>query len=165
MATSSLIQSLDVTDSAGTAIGLTVSDRRRIESFIAAGTIGVGDWVALDYSQSTDGARSIKVVGADGNAGAAGTITSTASRVVGVALTAASAGGRVDVVTRGLADASVTESGSGIKQGDALVISNTAGVAQIYAAASLNSICGYLVDALAAGAGTAVRTVDVFGAW
>jgi len=168
MATSSLIQSLDATYTDGTSVGLTPSNRRIEETFIASSAITVGQWVALDLTvANSDGDKSLKVVPADGNAAAGSgppAITSTASIVVGVALTAAAAGGKVEVVTRGMCEASVTETGAGIAVGDALQISNTAGVAAITTGA-LVPVCGFLVDALAAAAGTATRTVYVRANW
>jgi hypothetical protein len=169
MATSSLIQSLDATYSDGTtSVGLTPSNRRIEETFIANGTITAGQWVALDLTvANSDGDKSLKVVAADGNAAAGAgppAITSTASVVVGVALTGASTGQRVEVVTRGMCEASVTESGSGIAVGDALQISNTAGSAALTTGA-LVPVCGFLVDALAAATGTAIRTVYVRANW
>lgn len=84
--------------------------------------------------------------------------------VVGVAISAAAAGARVEVVTRGMVEASVTESGAGIAVGDALQISNTAGVA-VLTTGALIPVCGFLVDALAAAAGTQTRTVYVKANW
>lgn len=168
MATSSLIQYLDSTDAAGTTLGLTPSNRRIEETFIASAAITAGQWVALDLTVAlSDGDKSLKVAPADGN-GSAGAgppaITSLNSIVVGVALTAAAAGEKVEVVTRGMCEASVTESGSGINIGDALQISNTAGVA-VLTTGALVPVCGFLVDALAAAAGTATRTVYVKANW
>ncbi len=165
MSTSSLIQYLQATDGAGATLGLTPSNRRVRETFIASSTITAGQWVALDFTvANSDGDKSLKVVPADGNAGAGAGITSLASVVVGVALAGAAAGEKVEVVVRGLVDASVTEAGAGINVGDALQISNTAGVAAITTGALVQS-CGFLVDALAAAAGTATRTVYVRGWW
>ncbi len=168
MATSSLIQYLEGTDSAGTTLGLGPSNRRVEETFIASSTITAGQWVALDLTVAlSDGDKSLKVAPADGN-GSAGAgppaITSLNSVVVGVALNAAVAGGKVEVVTRGMCEASVTEAGAGINVGDALQISNTAGSAAITTGA-LVPVCGFLVDALAAAAGTAIRTVYVKANW
>jgi len=165
MATSSLIQYLDGTDSAGTTVGLSVSNRRVEETFIASSAITAGQWVALDLTTTlSDGDKSLKVAPADGNGSAGTGVTSLNSVVVGVALTAAAAGARVEVVTRGMCEASVTESGSGINVGDALQISNTAGSAAITTGA-LVPVCGFLVDVLAAAAGTAIRTVYVRANW
>ena len=168
MSTSSLIQYLQATDGSGATLGLTPSNRRVRETFIASSAITVGQWVALDLTvANSDGDKSLKVVPADGNAAAGAgppAITSTASVVVGVALNAASAGEKVEVVVRGMCEASVTEAGAGINVGDALQISNTAGVAAITTGALVQS-CGFLVDVLAAGAGTATRTVYVRGWW
>lgn len=162
MATSTLIQNLDTTFTDGTSYGTALSDRRQVETFVANAPISAGQWVALDFTAAlSDGDKSIKVVPADANAGAGAGIASTASKVVGVALATASSGGKVDVVVGGIAEASVTEGGAGINVGASLVVSTTAGVAEIYAAASLFPICGVLVDTLAPGAGTATRTVYV----
>jgi hypothetical protein len=165
MATSSLIQYLDGTDSAGTTVGLGPSNRRIEETFIASAAITAGQWVALDLTTTlSDGDKSLKVAPADGNGSAGAGVTSLNSVVVGVALTAAAVGARVEVVTRGMCEASVTEAGAGINVGDALQISNTAGVAAITTGA-LVPVCGFLVDALAAAAGTATRTVYVKANW
>ena len=165
MSTSSLIQYLQATDGSGTTLGLTPSNRRVRETFIASAPITVGQWVALDLTVAlSDGDKSLKVIPADGNASAGATITSIASIAVGVALNAAAVGEKVEVVVRGMVDASVTEAGAGILIGDALQISNTAGVAAITTGALVQS-CGFLVDVLAAGAGTATRTVYVRGWW
>jgi hypothetical protein len=165
MATSSLIQYLEGTDSAGTTVGLSVSNRRIEETFIASAAITAGQWVALDLTTTlSDGDKSLKVAPADGNGSAGTGVTSLNSVVVGVALAAAAVGARVEVVTRGMCEASVTETGSGINVGDALQISNTAGVAAITTGA-LIPVCGFLVDVLAAAAGTATRTVYVKANW
>jgi predicted RecA/RadA family phage recombinase len=168
MATSSLIQYLEGTDAAGTTLGLGPSNRRVEEVFIASSAIAVGQWVALDLTVAlSDGDKSLKVAPADGNGGAAAgppAITSLNSVVVGVAISAAAAGARVEVVTRGMVEASVTESGAGIAVGDALQISNTAGVA-VLTTGALVPVCGFLVDALAAAAGTQTRTVYVKANW
>lgn len=163
MATSTLIQNLDSTFSDGTSYGTALSDRRQVETFVSNGAITVGQWVALDFTASlSDGDKSLKVVAADGNAGAGAGIASTASCVVGVALDAATgAGTKVRVVVAGIAEASVSEAGAGINVGASLVVSNTAGVAVAYPNTAVLPICGYLVDTLAAGAGTANRTVYV----
>lgn len=165
MATSSLIQYLEGTDAAGVTLGLTPSNRRVEETFIASSAITVGQWVALDLTTTlSDGDKSLKVAPADGNGGAGAGVTSLNSVVVGVALNAAAVGDKVEVVTRGMCEASVTEAGAGINVGDALQISNTAGVAAITTGA-LVPVCGFLVDALAAAAGTQTRTVYVRANW
>jgi hypothetical protein len=165
MATSSLIQYLEGTDSAGTTVGLAVSNRRVEETFIASAAITAGQWVALDLTTTlSDGDKSLKVAPADGNGSAGAGVTSLNSVVVGVALAAAAVGAKVEVVTRGMCEASVTEAGAGINVGDALQISNTAGSAAITTGA-LVPVCGFLVDALAAAAGTATRTVYVKANW
>ena len=57
MATSTLLQYLEGTDGEGNAFKtLNISNRRQIETFIAAGNISQYDAVSFDFSQSTDGA-------------------------------------------------------------------------------------------------------------
>jgi hypothetical protein len=50
MSTSSLIQYLQATDGAGATLGLTPSNRRVRETFIASSTITAGQWVALEFA-------------------------------------------------------------------------------------------------------------------
>lgn len=84
MATSNLIQYLETSDSSGSDLGVTPSNRRQIETFIAKSTIAVGDAVILDNTQTGDGLQGLVVKSAGFNAaGVAG--------IVGVALDAVTA--------------------------------------------------------------------------
>jgi hypothetical protein len=109
MATSTILQSLDAGQSAGT------SARSSIETYIAGGTIVAGDWVMIDVSQSgADKALYVVQASTAGN-----------GLVRGVAKFAAAAGDQVDVVVKGyVAEANVlTATAAGVP----LAISATAG--------------------------------------
>lgn len=109
MATSTLIQFL------GTGEGAATSNRRQVETFLAGGTIAAGDAVAFDLSK-TDADKVLYVLEATAAAKAL---------IVGIALTAASAGEQVDVVVSGyVASADVA---TGVAAGDQLCGSATAG--------------------------------------
>lgn len=100
MATNTLIQYLEATDSSGTAYSTATSNRRQVETFIAAEGIVARDAVSLDLSQAADGTKALKIVKAIVG-------TTTARCFVGVALNSASAGGTVDVVVQGICEANV----------------------------------------------------------
>lgn len=90
MATSTLIQLLQPGEGADT------SNRSQVETFFAGGTIAKGDFVSLDGSKTgADKALYVVVVDTSGGAVALGVPT------VGVALAAAVAGQKVDVVIGG----------------------------------------------------------------
>jgi len=175
MATTSILQYLETTGfnalpAGGTLpVGLDALNRRQTESFIAGGTLTVGDWVAFDLSAASNEIAAITVVRADLNAGAAATITSTASIIVGVVVAAdnsqgtLNAGDRVKVVTRGFVDAKIDNSGAAIKVGDFLAGSATPGLCDPYAAADLVPPIGILCVAAAGGsAGGAILTRRVY---
>ena len=175
MATTSILQYLETTGfnalpAGGTLpVGLDALNRRQMESFIAGETMAVGDWVAFDLSAASNEIAAITVVKADLNAGAAATITSTASIIVGVVVAADNSqgtlttGDRVKVVTRGFVDAKIDNSGAAIKVGDFVAGSATAGLCDIYAAADLVPPIGILCVAAAGGStGGAVLTRRVY---
>jgi len=93
MATSTLIQSLDVVDSAGGAVGASPSNRSQVETFIAGSAVAIGDWVTFDTSKT--GATKVVTVIPSVN------VPLGSSLVVGVATEAASTGGKVKVVVSG----------------------------------------------------------------
>jgi len=106
MATSTLVQFLSSGEAGDT------SNRRQVETFLAGGAIAAGDWVALDNSK-TGADRCLYVVEA------AGVATKGNAAAMGVALAAAAADERVDVVVAGyVASASVA---AATVAGDALV--------------------------------------------
>jgi hypothetical protein len=183
MSTQTLIQYLDQSaysalPSGGTAqVGTATMNKQQKEIFVAGSTVAVGDWVALDLTKITAVApydlddaslASISIAPADLNVGAGAGITSKASMVIGVVLESAerdgalTAGSRVVVVTRGFAKAKVADNGgAGINIGQALVATNTGGVADIYGAGAVFPICGILAETIGSGAGTTSKLVYV----
>ena len=134
MATNTLLQYLQADDGSGVALGVTPSNRRQVERFIASSAISAGDIVALDISKTADGDKSLFVVQADTGDGLT-TLT------IGVALEDAAANEDLNVVIRGFVkDANVATGGA---IGDRIVGSNTAGRATQYAASSSQAILGY----------------------
>ena len=151
MATNNILQYLEELDANGVDYGVTPSNRRVTEIFIANGAIADGAWVSLDIDETGDGAKSLFVVEADGN----GTGTQA---VVGVALGGASAAGdKVKVQICGLVEAKVDGSAVNIAIGDALFISDTAGVARAYTDATAANIKG--VIGTAAAGSTAAESI------
>ena len=139
MATSTLLQKLDI---AAEGFGASTSHRRQVETFLAGGAIAAGDWVAFDTSK-TGADRVLNVIEAVG--GATGT-----GLTCGVALEAATAGARVNVVVAGYAEgASVANAVAAA--GVALVVDNTApdGQAVAIAAGDLAPACGVSLEAAA----------------
>ena len=119
MATNTILQCLNE----GSDFGVTASNRRQVEVYIAAETVAEGDAVSLDLSQSVDGDKALKIVKAD-------TGTATDKAFVGVVLKSAEtdgtldAGARIFVVVAGPVEANVDGSTAA---GDYLEISSTAG--------------------------------------
>jgi len=91
MATSTLIQAL-ITEADGSS-GST-SNRTQSETFLANGTITLGDWVAFDTSK-TGSDRALYVIRA------AGVATVGSAACIGVALESAVAGGQIRVCVGG----------------------------------------------------------------
>jgi hypothetical protein len=109
MATSTLIQFLDAGQDGD------VSNRSQVETFLAGGTIAAGDAVVFDLSK-TGADKVLYVVEAT---------AATKALIVGIALTAASAGQQVDVVVSGYVDAA--DVATGVTAGAQLSGSATAG--------------------------------------
>ena len=175
MATTSILQYLETTGfnalpAGGTLpVGLDALNRRQTESFIAGGTLAVGDWVAFDLSAASNEIAAITVVRADLNANAAATVSTTAGIIVGVVIAADNSqgtlliGDRVKVVTRGFVDAKIDNSGAAILVGGFLAGSNTPGLCDPYAAADVVPPIGILCVAAAGGSvGGAVLTRRVY---
>jgi hypothetical protein len=116
MATSTLVQFLGPGEAADT------SNRSKIETFLAAGTINAGDWLAFDVSK-TGADKALYVVGTPGTAGR--------GNVVGVALAAASTGENVDAVIGGYVKAAKVAAGTAAQA--SLTTSATVGTAVTYA--------------------------------
>jgi len=142
MATSTLLQYLQATDGDGVALGVTPSNRRQVERFIASAGIVAGDIVCLDITKTADGDKSLYVTKANTSSG-------DTTLTIGVALeTAAAAGDELNVVIRGLCKDANVASGGGI--GDRIVGSGTAGRATQYSAASSQAVLGYQLETAAA---------------
>lgn len=138
MSTDNQIQFLDTTDGEGNALGA-VMNRQTVETFIAGGTIALGDWVVFDSTQ-TGYARAVYVVQAPGvatlgNAGA-----------FGVAKAAAASGAEVEVIIGGYCPvakvAAATVAGSPL-----CGPIGTAGQAEIETAATSGNVCGIALEA------------------
>ena len=65
MASATYLQSLDSVYEDGTSRGVTPSNRRQIETFIAKEVIAIGDWVAFDIAATADGDVTLGVFKAD----------------------------------------------------------------------------------------------------
>ena len=94
MATSTLVQLLANEAEGGSA---STSHRTQSETFIANGTITLGDWVAFDTSK-TGSDRALYVIQA------AGVATVGSAACIGVALASAVAGGQIRVCVSGYAE-------------------------------------------------------------
>jgi hypothetical protein len=143
MATNTILQYLDSTASDGSSYGVSASNRRQIQKFIAAEAITANDLVSLDLSQSADGDKGLFIVKADVGTG-------TDSCAIGFALDSATAAGEeVRVTIAGIHEnanvAAATAAGS------PLCVGSTAGRAAVYTASVL-----YPVIAIAAEDDSAV---------
>lgn len=118
-----------------------VSNRSVVETFIAGGTIAVGDWVSF-RTASTGTDRILTVIEA-----AAVALGNTL--VCGVALTAATVGQTVEVCVGGYAIANC-EAGVGAA-GISLIVVAAAGSAEGNVAANTGIPCGVSLGAVAAG--------------
>ena len=139
MATNTLLQYLQSDDGDGVALGVTPSNRRQVERFIASAAIAAGDVVCLDITKTADGDKSLFVTKADTGSG-------DTTLTIGVALDAATAANdEINVVIRGFVkDANVATGGA---IGDRIIGSNTAGRATQYSASSSQAILGYQLAA------------------
>lgn len=114
MATSTLLNYLEAGSSNS------VSNRRQVETFIASEAISANDFVALDFSKSSDADKALYVM-------KAGTTGGTTNMCVGVALEAAAAAGdTIEVVIKGVCEANVA---GDTAQGEFLTITGTDGQA------------------------------------
>lgn len=119
MATNTLLQCLNE----GSDFGVTASNRRQVEVYIAAETVAEKDAVSLDLAQSADGDKALKIRKTD-------TGTATDKAFVGVVLKSAEpdgsldAGARIFVVVAGPVEANVD---AATVAGSLLQIGSTAG--------------------------------------
>lgn len=142
MATSTLLQYMQPTDGSGVALGVTPSNRRQVERFIASGVIAAGDIVCLDITKTADGEKSLYVTKAN-------TASGDTTLTIGVALEAAAAANdELNVVIRGLCKDANVATGGGV--GDRIVGSGTAGRATQYASSSSQAVLGYQLAAAVA---------------
>ena len=141
MASATYLQSLDSVYENGDSRGVTPSNRRQIETFIAKEIIAIGDWVAFDISATADGDVTLGVYKADSN-------SSPVRPAVGVALHAATAAeDKIEVCISGVCNASVGDNGSsGNAIGTLLQPTTTAGTVDIASAASALPVCGILAE-------------------
>lgn len=155
MATNNLLQYLESTDSAGTAYSAATSNRRQVETFIAAGTIVAGDVVAFSFSSGDAPGDAVLNV-----------IKSTADKhCVGVALAGAASGDKVQVVIGGVCEAKVdgknNAGNTAISSGDFLCQGDVAGTFYKYTAGTDAGVDAIAVDdkTSAATEAAAIKTV------
>lgn len=165
MATSTLLQKLDaVTDplvSGTVGSTSTTMDRGQYETFIAAETLVVGDWVAFNYAAANAADVTLGVFKADSNSTP---VRTPFGVVVGADSTSGllTAGSRVKVCISGVTSALVGDNaGAGNAIGTLLQITTAAGVADLASAASAQPVCGVLAEVVGAGAGTTLKRVVV----
>ena len=153
MATSTLLQYLEPTDGAGVANGITPSNRRQTETFIASETLAVGDLVSLDLA-------------ATGN-----TTTGADKCFVGVVLEsvesdgALTAGSSIRVVIRGIVPALMVgkndqNANAAIAVGDPIALATTAGNAALLVTAGFSEV-GIAVETTSSAAAAALKDIYV----
>ena len=130
MASATYLQSLDATYEDGTSRGVTPSNRRQIETYLAAESLAIGDVVTFDYANADDGKKTLYVKKASKAA--------AKRNAIGVVLAAASSDGSLDtdapirVVIGGVVSAQVEgkdhAGNSAIAVGDILTAGNVDGV-------------------------------------
>ena len=135
MATSTLLQSLNDSDNQS---GVTASNRRQVESFLASEAITANDLVCLDFSKSDDGDKALYIKQADSSDGL--TVAG-----IGFALNTAAAGETCTVTVAGLHVSANVDALTAV--GDRLKVSATGGRAGIYTNADTVPIIGYAVEA------------------
>lgn len=148
MATSTLIQYLETVDAVtGAQLGPSPSNRRQIETFIAGGTVAVGDWVALDATK-TGATKAVTVI-------KAGAAANGNPLVVGVCIGSAEStgaltvGSSVNVVVAGYV-ASANTNGAPAA-GQPLVVQTVAGAADAAGAGITAPPCGAVLADLGGG--------------
>ena len=134
MASSTLLQSLD--DSSNS-IGLTASNRRQTETFIASEAIAANDLVCLDFSKTDDGDKSLYIKKANSSAGAT-------VGAIGFAIGAAAAGERCIVTVAGIHQSANVAT---LSAGDRLKVSSTGGQAGVYLHTDTVPVLGYACEA------------------
>ena len=152
MATATTLQYLEQTDSSGTAYSVGTSNRRQIETFIADGSIGLGDVVTFDVVATGGSEVVLKVIEAAADKSA-----------IGVALNDAEAGERVNVCLSGICEAQVeganNAGNSAIAAGDYLCLGDTAGTLYKFTAGADAVPHAIAVDTAGSGDAAAQKTV------
>ena len=145
MATSTLLQYLQSTDGDGNTVGVTPSNRRQVERFIASSAMAENDLVALDFSKTADGDKALYIIKAD---------DSLISQVaIGFALNAATAAGdEVNVTIAGINESANVVNTTAA--GDRLIISSVAGQAKVVTPSDIVPIVAVAVEADAANVAT-----------
>ena len=157
MASATYLQSLDSVYENGDSRGVTPSNRRQIETFIAKEIIAIGDWVAFDIAATADGDVTLGVYKADSN-------SVPVRPAVGVALHAATAAeDKIEVCISGVCNASVGDNGgAGSAIGTLLQTTTTAGTVDVASAASALPVCGILAEVIpGTGVGITIKRVVV----
>tara|TARA_R100000664_G_C2758928_1_gene148203 strand:+ start:2062 stop:2511 length:450 start_codon:yes stop_codon:yes gene_type:complete len=142
MATATILQSLN--DSANQS-GVTASNRRQVESFIASAAIAANDLVCLDFSKSDDGDKALFIKKADSGDG-------ETVAAIGFALNTAAAGETCEVTIAGLHVSANVDASTDV--GFRLKVSNTAGRAGIYTNTDTVPVIAYAVEADTANVAT-----------
>ena len=154
MATNTLVQYLE------TGTGTSAMNRNQTETFLAAEAIAVGKLVSLDLRAATaDGDKCISVVPADLS-------SENTLGVVGVAVSSAGVGEKVEVVLKGIA---FVAADAGIAAGDALSVSATgagatAGFVAKRAAGDLYTCVGVALEATGATVAGQVKAL-IYKVW
>ena len=147
MASATYLQSLDSVYEDGTSRGVTPSNRRQVETFLASAAIAANDLVALDFTSAgySDGDKALYIRKA--------LDTEISQAVIGFALNAATAAGdKVEVTIAGIhKSANVVGTTAA---GDRLIISGVAGQAKVITAADTVPIIAVATEADAANIAT-----------
>ena len=155
MATNTILQYLDQSNADGEDYGITGSNRRQTETYLAGATIAIGDLVAFDFSTSggeSEGDIAVTVIPA---------ISSSTDSicVVGFAQTAAGAGERVDVTVAGVH--SEAKCKSNVAKGDRLTISAVSAEADTYVNTDTVPIVGYALTDFVADSAAGIPQTGV----
>lgn len=160
MASATYLQSLDATYEDGTSRGVTPSNRRQTEIYLAAESLAIGDVVTFDYGNADDGKKTLYVKKASKAA--------AKRNAIGVVLEAANSAGLftvnepIRVVIGGIASALVEgkdhAGNSAIAVGDILTAGNVDGVFmnKVQATELPSAIA---LETAAGGAGAALKKV------
>jgi predicted RecA/RadA family phage recombinase len=135
MSTATNLQSLnDSTQGAG----VSSSNRRQIETFLASNAIAAGDLVCFDITKTADSDKCLFVTPSD-------TASGNTIVCVGFALADASAGDKVDVTVAGLHESANVDAATAA--GDRLIASNVAGRAALFTGAESLPVIAYAIEA------------------